>query len=67
MDQYIIKSKEKINYYIDNNHYQEAFNMLLLVLKQLNTENIDDFIEYYNDKIFNTKKEEFKIKLKRKL
>ena len=46
MDQYIIKSKEKINSYIDNNDYQEAFNMLLLVLKQIDNENINDLIEY---------------------
>ena len=66
MEQYILKSKEKINNYLDNNDYQEAFNMLLLVLKELDTENINGFIEYYNDKIFNVKKEEFKIKIKLK-
>ena len=67
MNQYIVKSKEKINNYIDNNDYQGAFNMLILVLNELDSSNINDFIKYYNERIFYLKKEEFTITIKRKL
>ena len=40
--------------------------MLILVLETIDKENIYDFIEYYNDRIFNKKKEEFVIKIKKK-
>ena len=66
MDEYIIKSKQQINNYLYENDYQKAFNMLILVLETIDKENIYDFIEYYNDRIFNKKKEEFVIKIKKK-
>jgi hypothetical protein len=50
-EEYILLSKKNIDNYIFRNEYKMAFGLLLLVLKQLDTNEKIEFINYYNENL----------------
>ena len=55
-DLYISSSKEIIDKLLYNHKYQDAFNMLIMVIVRLDKDYIYDFIKYYENKTYNKNK-----------
>ena len=49
---YIYFSKNRIDELILKNDYESAFHYLIIVLRRLDNNDRNNFIEYYNNKIF---------------
>jgi hypothetical protein len=50
---YIKLQKTQIDKMLDDSNYRPAFTLLVLTLSRLDEPDIKDFIQYYNDFIFN--------------
>jgi hypothetical protein len=50
---YISMQKKQIDKMLDDFNYRPAFTLLVLTLSRLDEPDIKDFIQYYNDFIFN--------------
>ena len=45
---YILGSKKNIDGFINKNEYRKAFGLLILVLERLNSDQKNEFIDYYS-------------------
>jgi hypothetical protein len=45
---YILGSKQNIDDFINKKEYRKAFGLLILVLERLNSDQKNDFIDYYS-------------------
>ena len=52
-EKYIKNQKTQIDKMLDDFNYRPAFILLVLTLSRLDEPDIKDFIQYYNDFIFN--------------
>jgi hypothetical protein len=51
---YISMSKKNIDSFMRNNEYRKAFGLLIAVLKRLDENEKNEFINYYSNKYFST-------------
>ena len=49
---YIFLSKTEINKYLERNQYDQAFKLLVIVLRHLSIKEKEDIITYYNNYLF---------------